>query len=174
MKLAAFALAAVSLGAVHAGAASPPLPGPQRIAVDARGPLALVEVTRAVLPERAEGAGGNEALLDLALPEGAALVSVEVRDGARWRSVDPATDGGPRADDAYRAESAARVTGCGLDEETLEGTFLQQTRICDAVQRHSTCHAKVLGGGALEEILNLLQQNFFQGLLQAGCNVIVK
>ena len=108
MKLAAFALAAVSLGAVHAGAASPPLPGPQRIAVDARGPLALVEVTRAVLPERTEGAGGNEALLDLALPDGSALVSVEVRDGGRWRSVDAAAEGGSHAAETYRAESAAR------------------------------------------------------------------
>ena len=42
----------------------------QKIAIDARGPLALVEVTRTVVPEPAEGGGGNEALLDLALPDG--------------------------------------------------------------------------------------------------------
>jgi len=109
MKLAAFALAAVSFVAVRAPAATPPpAPAPQKIAIDARGPLALVEVTRTVVPEPAEGRGGNEALLDLALPDASALVSVEVRDGGRWRGVDPAAEGGVRAAEAYRAESAAR------------------------------------------------------------------
>jgi hypothetical protein len=109
MKLAAFALAAVSLVAVPAPAASPPAPASQRIVIDARGPLALVEVTRTVVPEPAEGGGGNEALLDLALPEASALVSVEVRDGGRWRSVDAAAAAGDaRAAETYRAESAAR------------------------------------------------------------------
>ena len=128
MKLAAFAALALAAAVLATGRAEAGSPGdpadpansvnpanpawppvlPHKIAIDARGPLALVEVTRAVVPAPAEAGGGNEALLDLALPEGAALVSVEVRDGARWRSVDPATDGGPRAGDAYRAESAAR------------------------------------------------------------------
>jgi hypothetical protein len=109
MKLAAFALAALSLGAVPAAAGPPePAPAPQKITIDARGPLALVEVTRTVVPEPAEGNGGSEALLDLALPEASALVSVEVRDGGRWRSIDPATDGGAHAAETYRAESAAR------------------------------------------------------------------
>ncbi len=56
-------------------------------------------------------ATGREALLDLALPEASALVSLEVRDGGRWRVVDPAYPGGAggaRADELYRAESAAR------------------------------------------------------------------
>ena len=114
MKLAAFALAAftvatVWLGAVQAAAAlPPPAPAPQKITIDARGPLALVEVTRTVVPEPAEGGGGNEALLDLALPDGSALVSVEVRDGGRWRSVDAAAEGSTHAAETYRAESAAR------------------------------------------------------------------
>jgi von Willebrand factor type A domain len=110
MKLAAFALAALSLDAVHAAAASLPRPAPalQKISVDARGPLALVEVTRTVVPEAAEAGAGNEALLDLALPDGSTLVSVEVRDGGRWRSVDAATEGGAQAAETYRAESAAR------------------------------------------------------------------
>ena len=108
MKLAAFALAALSLGALPAAAAPPPAPASQKIAIDARGPLALVEVTRTVVPEPAEGGGGNEALLDLALPEASALVSVEVRDGGRWRSVDAAVEGGARAAETYRAEGAAR------------------------------------------------------------------
>jgi hypothetical protein len=114
MKLAAFALTAFTvatiwLGAVRAVAALPPsAPAPQKIAVDARGPLVLVEVTRTVVPEPAEGGSGNEALLDLALPDGSALVSVEVRDGGRWHSVDPAAEGGARAAEIYRTESAAR------------------------------------------------------------------
>ncbi|HSY40863.1 MAG TPA: vWA domain-containing protein, partial [Polyangia bacterium] len=112
MKLAAFALAIapLSLVAVHAAAAPPPAPAPQKITIDARGPLALVEVTRTVVPEPAEGGGGNEALLDLALPEASALVSVEVRDGGRWRSTDAAAEGAAsrHAAETYRAESAAR------------------------------------------------------------------
>ncbi|HVV48275.1 MAG TPA: hypothetical protein VHO06_01330, partial [Polyangia bacterium] len=113
MKLRAFALAvslAAAAGASAAPATTPPPDVPtQKIAIDARGPVALVEVTRTVAPEPpAEGAGhGSEALFDLALPDGSALVSLEVRDGARWRSVDPAADGA-RAAGVYRAESAAR------------------------------------------------------------------
>ena len=118
MKLAAFALAAFTVAtgwfAPLPAAAAPPAPASQKIAIDARGPVALVEVTRPVIPGPAEGSGGNEALLDLALPEASALVSVEVRDGGRWRSVDPAApkgDGrgdGAQAAETYRAESAAR------------------------------------------------------------------
>ncbi|HEX3901744.1 MAG TPA: VWA domain-containing protein [Polyangia bacterium] len=108
MKLAAFALAAVSLSTVHASAAtSPPAPATQKIAIDARGPLALVEVTRTVAAE-AGGEHGSEALLDLALPDGSALVSVEVRDGGRWRTVAPAAEGAARTAEVYRAESTAR------------------------------------------------------------------
>ncbi len=110
MKLAAFALAfaPLSLVAVQAAAATPPASAPQKIAIDARGPLALVEVTRTVVPEPAQDGGGNEALLDLALPEASALVSVEVRDGGRWRGIDPASEGSAHAAETYRAESAAR------------------------------------------------------------------
>ncbi len=93
MKLAALALAAALLAAGNADAGTPGTPPAppallHKIAIDARGPLALVEVTRAVVPDPAEAGGGNEAVLDLALPDGGALVSVEVRDGERWRSVD--------------------------------------------------------------------------------------
>src|SRR3954471_15525837 len=110
MKLAAFALAALSLGAVQAAAAPPVAsgPAPQKITIDARGPLAMVEVTRTVVPEPAEGGGGSEALLDLALPQASGVVSVKVRDDALWRSVDPATVGSAHAAETYRAESAAR------------------------------------------------------------------
>src|SRR5215831_2007091 len=73
--------------------------GPRHtIDVDARGPLAFVEITR-VLPAP-ERPGETESLLDLAFPEGSALVAVEVRDRGRWRAVDPATRTAPA--DAYR------------------------------------------------------------------------
>ena len=112
MKLAAFALAIapLSLVAVQAAATPPPssAPASQKIAIDARGPVALVEVTRTVVAEPAEGGGGNEALLDLALPDASALAAVEVRDGGRWRSVDAAAEGSSHAAETYRAESAAR------------------------------------------------------------------
>ncbi|MFL5307932.1 MAG: VWA domain-containing protein [Polyangia bacterium] len=103
MRPAALILAALTFApAGVAGAADPA----QRISIDARGPLALVEITRAVVPAAAEPGSGSEALLDMALPDGSALASVEVRDGARWRRID---GGDPaRAAEIYRAESAAR------------------------------------------------------------------
>jgi hypothetical protein len=59
-------------------------PAAQRIAVEVRGPVALVTVTRD-LP--AEGTG--ERLLDVALPEGAALVDVAVSERGKWSPVEP-------------------------------------------------------------------------------------
>jgi hypothetical protein len=109
--LAVFLALAPSLAGERRAAAerpSSPSPSPHRIAIDARGPLALVEVTRVLVPERSES-GGAEVVLDLALPDGAALSSVEVRDGGRWRSLDPPIGGAPQAAaDLYRTESKAR------------------------------------------------------------------
>ena len=74
------------------------------ITVDARGPLALIEVTRGLpAPERP---GAAEALLDIALPEHSVLVAVEVRGRGRWRAIDPAGAASPG--DAYRNASTAR------------------------------------------------------------------
>ena len=74
------------------------------ITVDARGPLALIEVTRALpAPDKP---GAAEALLDVALPEHSVLVAVEVRDRGRWRPVDRAASAAPG--DAYRDQSTAR------------------------------------------------------------------
>ncbi|HVR03958.1 MAG TPA: hypothetical protein VMT47_17615, partial [Polyangia bacterium] len=58
-------------------------PATQKIVVDVRGPVALVEVTRPL-----EAAGSRERLLDVALPEHAALVDVAFADGGRWRTAD--------------------------------------------------------------------------------------
>src|SRR5262245_8503533 len=74
------------------------------IAIDARGPLALVEVTRALpAPERP---GATETLLDIALPDHSVLVGIDVRDRGRWRAIDAATATSPG--DAYRDASTAR------------------------------------------------------------------
>jgi hypothetical protein len=112
MRNARFALAVFFVssraGASRAGdgpASAPPLP--HRIEIDARGPLSLVEVTRVLVPARSES-GGGEALLDLALPDGSALASVEVRDGGRWRALEAAPGRDTPAADVYRAESGAR------------------------------------------------------------------
>jgi hypothetical protein len=72
--------------------------------VDARGPVALVEITRTLpAPERP---GASEALLDLALPEGSTLVAVELRDRGRWRALETATSASPGG--VYYDESKAR------------------------------------------------------------------
>jgi hypothetical protein len=94
-------------GLAAAGAALPAQAGESLrhdITLDARGPLALVEVTRALPP--ADKPGATEALLDIALPEHSQLVAVEVRDRGRWRAVDPASGAAPG--DAYRDQSTAR------------------------------------------------------------------
>jgi hypothetical protein len=109
----ALALAAVTAGLVApaARAREPGLPPSlaHRITVDARGPLALCEVTRELAGTRGDG-GGAEAILDLALPDHGVLVSIEVRDGERWRDVDQGarTVESARAADLYQSESAAR------------------------------------------------------------------
>ena len=106
---AGLAAAVVSSRAEAAPAAERAAPHSEhRIAIDARGPLALVEVTRTLVPESSEG-GGAEVVLDVALPDGAALSSVEVRDEGRWRALETTAAGSPtQAADLYRTESAAR------------------------------------------------------------------
>src|SRR4051812_5230382 len=59
-------------------------PLPHKIAIDARGPLALVEVTRTLAFDKS----GCDATLEMALPEGGVLVAVEVRDHGRWRAIE--------------------------------------------------------------------------------------
>jgi hypothetical protein len=92
------ALAAAPPSWARAEAAAPA----HDIAIDVRGPVALVQVTRTLA---AEG-DAAETLLDVALPDGAALVGVEVADGNRWRTVAPSD--GARARDVYVGQLAAR------------------------------------------------------------------
>ena len=104
-SLAAAALAVIAgVAAAPARARESSGSGGHTITVDTGGPLAFIEVTR-TLPPSVEPASGEQ-LLDVALPERSLLVAVEVRDGARWRSVDAADPA--RVADQYRDESAAR------------------------------------------------------------------
>ena len=57
----------------------------QKIAVEVRGPVAFVSVTRALV-----GEGAGERLLDVALPEGAALVDVALGEHGKWRDAEAA------------------------------------------------------------------------------------
>ncbi len=91
-------VAALLAGLTLAAGAAVALPGdlpplPHKIAIDARGPLAMVEVTRTLAFD------GCDAALEMALPEGGVLVAVEVRDGGRWRPVEtPDARAGARFD----------------------------------------------------------------------------
>ncbi len=84
-----------------------PRPPTQQITVEVRGPLALVEVSR---PLTAENVRGGELLLDVALPERAALVDVKVREGQgagpRWRPLEIAA--AKTATETYLARLRAR------------------------------------------------------------------
>jgi len=96
--------------------AATPTSATQKIVVDVRGPVALVEVTRPLSPD---DAAGGERLLDIALPEHAALVDVEIEDGGKWRAASP-TDA-DRATHAYVDRLAARgviPTRAPFDEGT--------------------------------------------------------
>jgi hypothetical protein len=65
------------------GAARPQAPARHRIAIEMRGPLALVEVDRALVFGREVGrAPADELVVDLDLPEGARLVGAEVQGPA--------------------------------------------------------------------------------------------
>jgi hypothetical protein len=129
-----FAALVLPLLSVAAALQPSSAPAPwQKIAIDARGPVAFVEVTRTVAPEPAERGGGAEGIYDIALPDAGALVSVEVRDGGRWRSVAPTADGAARAAEIYRAESAAR--GVTPASEPYDDSATQRVRLLRSAGR---------------------------------------
>jgi hypothetical protein len=74
--------APVSKPASMTASTTPSMTATQKIAVDVRGPVALVTVTREVV---SDGPGDTERLLDLALPAHAALVDVAFEDAGKWR-----------------------------------------------------------------------------------------
>ena len=84
-------------------------PPTQKIAVDLRGPLAVVTVTRILSSERPRAA--TEESLDIALPDRAVLLSVEVDDHGRWRALGgekPAAPAAPRPEPPTPASARSR------------------------------------------------------------------
>ena len=96
-------LAATLAASLWLAAPTVPAAPTQKIVVEVRGPIAMVQVTR---PLTSDGTPGSERILDLALPEHAALVGVEVADGDTWRAAD-VTDAA-RATRAYVDRLASR------------------------------------------------------------------
>ena len=135
--------AVIAAGAVLAlEGAEPAARAPvHKIAVDLRGPLAMVQVTRSLpslqpVSNSDEGDGG-EVLLDLALPQRAALVDVEVNDGERWRAAE--------GTDAARARGlyveGLRARGLSFKEEPIDDGATHRIRLAhktDARQRPIT------------------------------------
>jgi hypothetical protein len=113
--VASFALlgTAVTLGTTGALASPRPV---HRVSVELRGPVALVEVERSL--EKA-GGPGQEAVLDLDLPDGAVPVSFQVGSGARFGT---AALAGAR--ETLRAALAARDLTAGR-QPMEEGTDLR-------------------------------------------------
>ncbi len=104
--------------------------GAHRMIVDIRGALALVEVQRSVAPERR----GEERVLDVALPEGARLLSADLGG----RPLRPGTDDQVRP--AYRTAISvvgATSTSLHLDEGTdLRIRIAAPEREADPVVRY--------------------------------------
>jgi hypothetical protein len=112
--------AALVLAAVASGRPPAASKDVHEISVDVRGPLAMVRVTR-TLPSDAPAS--FDRLLDLALPEGAALVDVAVSDGGRWRDAAPAADASKR----YLASLEARRVS--PSREPFDDTTTHRVRV---------------------------------------------
>ncbi|HEY0706035.1 MAG TPA: VWA domain-containing protein [Polyangia bacterium] len=83
-----FAAPVAAAGAASTGAPSPGEAPPQTIAVEVRGPIALVQIDRPVELGRAYGTrSSDEVVLDLALPPGARVQAVELQGGAQGARV---------------------------------------------------------------------------------------
>jgi hypothetical protein len=101
-----------------------PAPSAHRIAVDIRGPVALVQVTRTVKPPP-RAAERGETLLDLALPERSHLLEVEISDGGRWRRAEKVEQS--RARDLYL--EAARAQGTNPASEPFDDSATHRIRV---------------------------------------------
>jgi hypothetical protein len=89
-----------------------------RVSIDVRGPVALVQVDRPLVFGAEYGrAGSDEVVVDLDLPEGAALAGAELRGpGRSMRLISgPSGDAGRRYGDAVRA-AGWRAAAVPLDE----------------------------------------------------------
>lgn len=110
--------AAPAIGAVRSGR-SVPAPSPHAVNVTIKGPVALVEVARA-LP-----AGRGETLLDIALPPRSALIDVEVGARGRWTRARSAE--ADKARDSYLASVRAR--GLGAAAEPFDDSASYRLRV---------------------------------------------
>src|SRR4051812_21928302 len=128
MKRAGLLLMLCALPASGApGGARGPL---HKIAVDVRGPVALVQVTRALLPDGSTRESG-ELVLDLALPERAALIDLEVADGARWRPAEAIETA--RGRDLYL--EAVRARGLHATAEPFDDSTVYRIRVARDAER---------------------------------------
>jgi len=118
--LASPALAAALLVAVPVRAASP-----HEVTVQIRGPLALVTVERALPPD--PDSGLQERVLDLDLPEGAALVSVHALPGPRRLAAVP----GPAAPYAAAAAALGLAAATKGPEQGVEARLRVASRAAD-------------------------------------------
>src|SRR5262252_5060428 len=91
-------------------------PPAHKIAVEVRGPMAMVQVTRMLYPSDDGQHTPGEIVLDVALPERAALVDLEVSDGGRWRPAEPIDP--VRGRDLY--VEALRQRGMGAAAEPFD------------------------------------------------------
>ena len=114
---------AATAGAASGDGGHDDAPPTQRIAVDLRGPLAVVTVTRPLATARPRA--GTEELLDLALPDRVALLSVELNDHGRWLPVATAPAASARA--GYRETLRAR--GIGPRDEPIDDDTTYRIRV---------------------------------------------
>ncbi len=139
------ALAAALVGGPRAPAVATPAdgaptaedlpPATQKIAVDLRGPLAVVTVTRILSSQRPRAA--TEETLDIALPDRAALLSVEIDDHGRWRALGgeklAAGDQGKTAGEAAGARSryvdAIRTRGIAAKGDPYDDDTTYRIRV---------------------------------------------
>jgi hypothetical protein len=135
-----------------AAAASTPVTG-YAVAIRLRGPVALVEVTRALAPAPGGRPDAAEALVDVTLPPHAALLSIAVKDpggAGHWRVLNRDEAGHARA--AYADQLQAR----GL------------TAVAEAPEAGTTHRVRVLWSPGAKKSDPLLRYRFSALLEPAG------
>ena len=128
---------ATALASPQVGAAEAEADTVHAVAIHVRGPVALVEVTRALSPAPGGRSDAAEALIDLTLPPKAALLSVAVNgpgETSQWRSLGNADTTAARAAyaDALHARGLTAVT------ESAEDGITDRVRVVWTVEPHQT------------------------------------
>jgi hypothetical protein len=135
----------------------------QKISVELRGPLALVQITRRLPREgdgwrgrRAAPAAAQDQLLDVALPDRAALLSVELNDRGRWQTVAPADAGHARED--YQAALDARAVAA--TQEPFDDDTRFRVRVARGAARPTISDAATAGAAPAPTQPLLLRYRF--------------